>query len=145
MNMSSSAGRVEAYDAQSPNWADLSGGYEYCIVLRNQTDTDITAGTMDIECAQPRADDHCQPDTWGPLEEPIGCVSITSNSFAPQQARIELSAEFPIKAYSQCAFSAPCPCPFIRVDNVPSGLSAIVVVGRLKRTGGPMIPGYQHP
>jgi hypothetical protein len=140
MNVFSGAGTVEAYLVDATNWADLSGGYQYSIVLQNPSGADITSGELHLECAHARHDNLCEPDTWAPLSEPLGCSSVLNNSMVEDPAVIAISEDNPIPAGSQCSFSAPCPCQFLRVTGAPAGLNVIVVVSRLRRTGGPAIP-----
>jgi hypothetical protein len=135
---------VLEFGAVSPAYADLSAGYAYALVLRNTTASDITSGTILFECAQSSPENFCVPGPWGPLP----AVALCPDGFGsdPGQARIELSAAKPIPANSQCSMAAPCPCHFLRVSGVPAGLNASIVVSRLKRTGGPLIPAEaQHP
>jgi len=132
LNMWSAVGTVLAYNAASPNYADLAPGLAYALVLHNTTTSAITSGTMTMEGADARADDHCTPDIWAAIQEVPSCDVAPGTVTGP--ATITLSAQHPIPARSQCAYSAPCPAQFLRVTGVPAGITAIVVVTRLRRS-----------
>ena len=131
-NVWSGASSFLAYLAASPNYADLGPGLIYAIVLQNPGSTDVTTGTVAIEAADAKPDDPCTPDTWAPLPFIPPCDAPAGTNLG--NAQIVLSAQQPIRARSQCSFSLPCPRQFLRLTGVPSGLNAIVVVGRLRRT-----------
>lgn len=132
MSTVSAAGTYLAFNAAAPKFADLGSGHAYAITLVNSTAADITSGEFTIEAADAKADDACAPDVWGPLDVVPECTAAPGTVGGP--ATITLSPEHPIKANSQCSYSAACPKQFIRVAGTPGGLDIIVVVTRLKRT-----------
>jgi len=146
--MWSGAGILEAYDVHAPHWADLSGGYQYCIVLGNPNDTEADIPEVTIETAEPLGRttghhaDYCVPDpaTWHPLQLVAGCDFVLNHNTGNAEIG---PAHLP--PHSQCSWSAPCPEVFIRLEGVPTDLTAVVVVTRLKRTGGPAIPELGTP
>src|SRR5262249_7686303 len=99
---------VLAWNGKAPLWADLLPGLAYAIVVANQTDDDVTSGTLAIEGADAKPDDACQPDTWGPVNEVADC-SATMLGAQLGPGIITITPENPIKAHSQCAFAIPCP------------------------------------
>jgi len=132
VNMWTGAGSFLAYVGASPKYADLGPGLVYCISLVNTTASDVTSGTIGIETADALPDDHCTPGTFAPLPFIPPCDAPAGTNFG--NAVITLSAQHPIRAHSQCAFSVPCPQQFMRLTGVPASLDAIIVVGRLRRT-----------
>lgn len=132
LNMRSAAGKFLAYPAASPNYADLSNGMGYGIALVNTTAADITSGTVTISAADALPDDHCTPGTFGPLPAVPPCDAPPGTDAG--NAVIMITAANPIRAHSQCTYSAPCPKQFLQVAGVPAGVTAIVVVTPLRRT-----------
>ena len=132
LNMWSAAGSLLVFNAVSPKYANLLPGLAYAIILVNSTSSDITTGTVTIETANAKPDDACTPDTWAPLDGVPSCDAAPGTVVGP--ATIQLSAQHPLKAYTQCDYSAPCPNQFIRVSGVPAGVDAIVAVTILRRT-----------
>jgi len=135
MNMISAGGTVQVFNALSPNWADISAGYAYAVILVNQTDADITAGEFTIQAAPALPDDACKPDDtkWADIDVLPGCDDAPGTVSVP--AKITLSATTPLKAHSQCAYSVPCPTgQFVRVVATGgTGVGVFVVVTRLRR------------
>jgi hypothetical protein len=131
-NVVSNAGTVLAFNALNPLFADVSLGYAYSIILVNQTAADVVTGTFTIETADPvPGADPCVPGPWAPLQVWPDCAALPGAAAGP--ATITLSAQSPVKANSQCAFAAPCPGKFLRVDGPVGGtLEVIVVMTRLK-------------
>jgi len=129
----SAAGTVIAFNVASPKYADIGQGHAYAIILSNQTNADVAAGTFTVEGADPDPNDPCIPGTFAPLKVEPEC-SPPLGAGAPN-AVITLSAEAPVRAMSQCAFAVACPKPFVRVAGTPGTLDILAVVTRLKRTG----------
>jgi len=132
LNMWSGAGTFIAFDAKSPKYADLAPGLAYAIQLINTSSNDVVSGTVTIEVADAKPDDPCTPDTWSALEAVPTCDSAPGT--VAGAATIAFSTQYPLKAYSQCGYAAPCPKQFLRISGVPTGVDSIVVVNRLKRT-----------
>jgi len=132
LNMLSGAGTYLAFNAVSPKYADLLPGLQYGITLVNTTANDITTGTIAIEGADALPDDQCTPGTFAALQGVPTCDAAPGTVAGP--ATIVLSAQNPIRAHSQCAYSVPCPQQFLRLTGVPAALDAIVVVSALRRT-----------
>lgn len=132
MSMWSAVQEAIAVVAASPKFANLAAGNSYALNLSNQSGADIVAGTMTIEGADAKADDHCAPDVWAALQVVPACDAAPGTVTGP--ATITLSAQNPIKDKQVCAYSVECPKQFIRVAGVPAGLDAIVVLTHLKRT-----------
>src|SRR5215468_8416552 len=127
----SAVGTIQVFDARSPLYADISAGYAWALVLVNQTDNDITAGTFTIQQAPPSADDRCVPDAaqWADVEVAPQCDDPPGTVAAP--GAITLSTDQPLKAHSQCQYSVPCVGPFIRVTASGGGaanVGAFIVV-----------------
>jgi len=130
----SAAGTILVFDGKSPNWADLSPGYAYAVVLANQTDADITAGTFTIQQAPADPDDRCKPDDtkWADVDVVPQCDEHPQTAVAP--ATITLSPEAPLKAHSQCQYAVPCVAQFLRVVATGgTGVGVFIVVTRLRR------------
>src|SRR5262245_55693360 len=138
--MRSAVGHVLAFNVAAPKWADLSGGYDYAIVITNQTAADIVTGTLTFETAVSEEDDPCTPDdaTWAPMQILPECDSPPGAAVA--DATVTFSASNPLPAHSQCQYNVPCPERFVRVSGVPTGADAIAVVTGLRRAGNPGNP-----
>jgi len=132
LNMWSAAGRQLVFNAISPKFADLLPGLTYSLVLVNSSSSDITTGTITIETADAKVDSPCEPDVWAPLDAVPTCDALPGT--VAGAAKIVLSAQNPLKAYTQCGYAFPCPNQFLRVSGVPTGVDAIVIVDRLRRT-----------
>jgi len=131
----SAAGQLLVFDGKSPNWADISPGYAYAVVLANQTNADITSGTFTIQSAPADPDDRCAPDAtkWADVEVQPQCDEHPQTVAGP--ATITLSTEAPLKAHSQCQYAVPCVAQFLRVvaGTGGAGVGVFIVVTRLRR------------
>lgn len=125
--MWSAAGDVLAFNAASPNYADLSPGLAYAILVSNNSDTELEVD-MTVEGADAQADNYCVPDTWAPLDPVADCSVVVAGPATPPVKIVDT-----IPARTVCAYAAPCPKQFIRVTGAPADASVTVVVTRLRR------------
>jgi hypothetical protein len=131
LNVWAYVGRVAVFPVASPNYADLGIGHSYGIYLYNSTDNPISAGQITVQTAAAREDNACEPGDWHNLAAVPDCSAPPGVNAG--DASINL-AETPVGAHSQCSFSFACPEQFLRLTNVPTGLTATVVVENLRRT-----------
>jgi hypothetical protein len=138
MNVFSNAGNVMGAvlycGGGADRYIDLSQGFAYSLMITNNTDEDITSGTVQIEVADAKPDSPCEPDTWGPLDPVNGCGPIVSGQPYVDPVSIEITPERPIRARSSCAYSAPCPKQFMRVTGAPAGTDVVAIVTRPRRS-----------
>jgi len=132
LNMWSAAGQYLAWVISDTKYADLAPGLSYGITLVNSTASDVTSGTITLQGADAKPDDPCAPDVWAALQTVPGCEGVVEGTVTGP-ATITFTPQHPLKAHSQCTYSAPCPQQFLRATGIPSSVDAIVVVTRLKR------------
>lgn len=146
LNVWSGVRNLLAFNIESPNYADISLGFEYAIALMNSTAADITTGTVILEGAEAQHDNPCEPDTFHPLDPVADCGPIVTGVPYTPPVQIDITPERPIPARGVCLYAAPCPLQFLRVTGVPAGVNAIVIITRLRRSDpGMWGPGWGIP